>query len=174
MTTIKLIPQVMELEVSLDSVSMPSLFDQSLETTINREITRQVHGRIPTTSDVVHQVVEGVTNKPEFARKIRDWVLEGIDYYDIKRSVMEEINHSEIANVLIEDGEIGENLIRGFMNSNRFRNIVSQYVGTAIDAGMVSAIIEDKLETMSVNLSNEVAEKVLKIIQSRLTIGSDV
>jgi hypothetical protein len=71
MTTIKLIPSVMEFDVSLDSASMPSLFSQSLETTIIEQVERQVAGRIPTTADVASQVAEQVTDDREFSRKIR-------------------------------------------------------------------------------------------------------
>jgi hypothetical protein len=35
-------------------------------------------------------------------------------------------------------------------------------------------MVDDKVESMTSNLSNEIAEKVLKVIQNRLTAGSDV
>ena len=58
MTTIKLIPSTMEFEVSVDSASMPSLFNQSMETTIVEEITRQLDGRLPKQEEIVNEIKE--------------------------------------------------------------------------------------------------------------------
>ena len=174
MTTIKLIPSVMEFDVSLDSASMPSLFSQSLETTIIEQVERQVAGRIPTTADVVSQVAEQVTDDREFSRKIRDWVMESLDYYDIKRNVLEDIDYSEIAGELISDDSVNENLQRAILNNSRFRSMITTQVGVTLEAMNLQEIVNERIEQMSINMANNVAEKVLETLITRLRLSTDV
>jgi hypothetical protein len=174
MTTIKLIPSVMEFDVSLDSASMPSLFSQSLETTIIEQVERQVAGRIPTTADVVSQVAEQVTDDREFSRKIRDWVMESIDYYDIKRNVLDDLDYSEIADGLINDDGVNENLQRAILNNSRFRSMITTQVGVSLEAMNLQEIVNEKIEQLSINMANNVAERVLETLISRLRLSTDV
>lgn len=174
MTTIKLIPSVMEFDVSLDSASMPSLFSQSLETTIIEQVERQVAGRIPTTADVVSQVAEQVTDDREFSRKIRDWVMESIDYYDIKRNVLDDMDYSEIAGELISDDSVNENLQRAILNNSRFRSMITTQVGVSLEAMNLQEIVNEKIEQLSINMANNVAERVLETLISRLRLSTDV
>jgi hypothetical protein len=174
MTTIKLIPSVMEFDVSLDSASMPSLFNQSLETTIIEQVERQVAGRIPTTEDVVSQVAEQVTDDREFSRKIRDWVMESIDYYDIKRNVLDDMDYSEIAGNLIDDHSVHENLQRAILNNSRFRSMINTQVTAHLDSINIQEMVNEKIETLAVNMANTMAERVLETLIGRLRLGSDV
>jgi hypothetical protein len=174
MTTIKLIPSVMEFDVSLDSASMPSLFSQSLETTIIEQVERQVAGRIPTTEDVVSQVAEQVTDDREFSRKIRDWVMESIDYYDIKRNVLDDMDYSEIAGNLIDDHSVHENLQRAILNNSRFRSMINTQVTAHLDSINIQEMVNEKIETLAVNMANTMAERVLETLIGRLRLGSDV
>lgn len=174
MTTIKLIPSTMEFDVSLDSASMPSLFSQSLETTIIEQVERQVAGRIPTTEDVVTQVASEVTNDREFSRKIRDWVMESIDYYDIKRQVLDDFDYSEISSEIINDDNVNENLQRAILNNSRFRSMVNTQVTASIDSMNIQEMVNDKIETLAINMANTMAERVLETLISRLRLGSDV
>jgi hypothetical protein len=174
MTTIKLIPSVMEFDVSLDSASMPSLFSQSLETTIIEQVERQVAGRIPTTADVVSQVAEQVTDDREFSRKIRDWVMESIDYYDIKRNVLDDMDYSEIAGELISDDSVNENLQRAILNNSRFRSMITTQVGVSLEAMNLQVIVNEKIEQLSINMANNVAVRVLVTLISRLRLSTDV
>ena len=174
MTTIKLIPSVMEFDVSLDSASMPSLFSQSLETTIIEQVERQVAGRIPTTADVVSQVAEQVTDDRDFSRKIRDWVMESIDYYDIKRNVLDDMDYSEIAGELISDDSVNENLQRAILNNSRFRSMITTQVGVSLEAMNLQEIVNEKIEQLSINMANNVAERVLETLISRLRLSTDV
>jgi hypothetical protein len=174
MTTIKLIPSVMEFDVSLDSASMPSLFSQSLETTIIEQVERQVAGRIPTTADVASQVAEQVTDDRDFSRKIRDWVMESIDYYDIKRNVLDDMDYSEIAGNLIDDHSVSENLQRAIFNNSRFRSMITTQVGVSIESMNLQEIVNEKIEQLSINMANNVAEKVLETLITRLRLSTDV
>jgi hypothetical protein len=100
MTTIKLIPQEMEFNVSLDSAALPSLFNQSLETTIDARI-------------------ETTLKNTEFTRKVRDWLLESIDTDDIARGMSRYIDYEEVSEricdrtTLFEDDNIHRLIMQG-------------------------------------------------------------
>ena len=177
MTTIKLIPSTMEFEVSLDSASMPSLFSQSMETTIIQEVTRQVDGRIPSHDNVVESVSSYLEESRDFTRKVRNWVLESIDYSNIISEVGSNLDYQQLIDLtapLWED----EAFLRHLMNNNRFRNLVNtqctSIITGTLNTTFIKEMVDDKVESMTSNLSNEIAEKVLKVIQNRLTAGSDV
>ena len=177
MTTIKLIPSTMEFEVSVDSASMPSLFHQSMETTIIEEVERQVNGRIPTLQMVVDDVSSTIMEDREYTRKVRNWVLESIDYSEIVTQVRDNLDYQELIDLTAPLWE-NEMFLRHLMNNNRFRNLVNNQVqvniGETVSASFVRELVNEKVESMTSNLSNEIAEKVLKVIQNRLTAGSDV
>jgi len=176
-TTIKLIPSTMEFEVSVDSASMPSLFHQSMETTIIEEVERQVNGRIPTLQMVVDDVSSTIMEDREYTRKVRNWVLESIDYSEIVTQVRDNLDYQELIDLTAPLWE-NEMFLRHLMNNNRFRNLVNNQVqvniGETVSASFVRELVNEKVESMTSNLSNEIAEKVLKVIQNRLTAGSDV
>jgi len=177
MTTIKLIPSTMEFEVSLDSASMPSLFSQSMETTIIQEVTRQVDGRIPSHDNVVESVSSYLEESRDFTRKVRNWVLESIDYSQIVSEVGSNLDYQQLIDLTTPLWE-NEMFLRHLMNNNRFRNLVNNQVqvniGETVSASFVRELVNEKVESMTSNLSNEIAEKVLRVIQNRLTAGSDV
>lgn len=177
MTTIKLIPSTMEFEVSVDSASMPSLFSQSMETQIIEEVERQVNGRIPTLQMVVDDVSSTIMEDRDYTRKVRNWVLESIDYSEIVTQVRDNLDYQELIDLTAPLWE-NEMFLRHLMNNNRFRNLVNNQVqvniGETVSASFVRELVGEKVESMTSNLSNEIAEKVLKVIQNRLTAGSDV
>jgi hypothetical protein len=177
MTTIKLIPQVMEFDVSLDSASMPSLFSQSMETTIIEQVERQVNGRIPTHDAVVESVANTMMESRDYTRKVRNWVLESIDYSQIASEVRDCIDYAELVDITAPLWE-NEQFLRHLMSNSRFRNLVNTNVqaniASTLDTSTIKNMVDDKVESMTSNLSNEIAEKVLKVIQNRLTAGSDV
>jgi hypothetical protein len=167
----------MEFDVSLDSASMPSLFSQSLETQIIEEVGRQVNGRIPTHDSVVESVSSVMMESREYTRKVRNWVLESIDYSQIVSEVRDNLDYQELIDLtapLWED----ESFLRHLMNNNRFRNLVntqcSSLVSGTLNTTYIKEIVDEKVESVTSNLSNEIAEKVLRVIQNRLTAGSDV
>jgi len=177
MTTIKLIPSVMEFDVSLDSASMPSLFSQSLETTIIEQVERQVNGRIPTHDSVVESVASVMMESRDYTRKVRNWVLESIDYSQISREVSDAIDFAELVDLTAPLWE-NEVFLRHLLNNNRFRNLVNSQVNSIassmLDQNTIRQMVNEKVESMTSNLSNEIAEKVLRVIQNRIVAGSDV
>jgi hypothetical protein len=176
-TTIKLIPSTMEFEVSLDSASMPSLFSQSMETTIIEEVERQVNGRIPNHQSVVDDVSSTMMEDRDYTRKVRNWVLESIDYSAITSDIRDNLDYSELVDLTAPLWE-NEMFLRHLMNNNRFRNLVntqcSSLVSGTLNTTFIKEMVDEKVESVTSNLSNEIAEKVLKVIQNRLTAGSDV
>jgi preprotein translocase subunit SecA len=177
MTTIKLIPSVMEFDVSLDSASMPSLFSQSLETTIIEQVERQVNGRIPTHDSVVESVASVMMESRDYTRKVRNWVLESIDYSQIVSEVRENMDYAELVDLTAPLWE-NEMFLRHLLSNNRFRNLVNTQVNAMASAGLdhntIRQMVNEKVESMTSNMCNEIAEKVLRIIQNRIVAGSDV
>lgn len=177
MTTIKLIPSTMEFEVSVDSSSMPSLFSQSMETTIIEEVERQVNGRIPNHQSVVDDVSSTMMEDRDYTRKVRNWVLESIDYSQIVSEVRDNIDYAELVDLTAPLWE-NEMFLRHLLGNSRFRNMVntqvSANVSSAFDISTIRDMVDEKVERVTSNLANEIAEKVLKVIQNRLVAGSDV
>ena len=167
MTTIKLIPSVMEFDVSLDSASMPSLFSQSLETQIIEEVTRQVDGRIPAHGTVVNDVATTMMEDRDYTRKVRNWVLESIDYSHIVMQVRDNIDYNEIVNLTSPLWD-NDGFSHHLLSNNSFRNMVNTQVMSNIDMSTVREMADSKIESMTSNIANEVAEKVLKLIQTHL------
>jgi hypothetical protein len=156
---------------------MPSLFNQSLETTIHDEVARQVTGRVPSNTELVSQVAEYMQDDASFARKISDWVYDTIDTRDIARIMSEDFDFSQITEYLgIEsDGFLtDERFLRAITNYSRFRSIVTNAVGELYESNSMEDFIKEKIEGMSTNIANEVAEKVMLMISNRLNRNADV
>lgn len=168
MTTIRLIPQVMEFDVAIDAASMPSLFNQSLETTICEKIDEHVSNRIPTAENVAEQL-EG---SRDFLRRMRDWVIESMDTSEIAREIGGNIEINEIIESLDLNSETilgNPTFLRQMTEYTRFRSLVANAVNNLHDTLSITQIIEDKINTMSVNIANDVADKVMTIIINRFS-----
>ena len=169
MTTIRLIPQVMEFDVAIDAASMPSLFNQSLETTICEKIDEHVSNRVPTAESVAEQL-EG---SRDFLRRMRDWVIESMDTNEIARQVGESIEISEIIESLDINSETilgNPTFLRQMTEYTRFRSLVQSAVNNIHETMSVEQMIQDKINTMATNIANEVAEKVMTQIANRLSL----
>ena len=171
MTTIKLIPGEIEFNVSIDSASMPSLFNQSLETTIHDEVARQVTGRIPSNTELVGQVAEYMQDDSSFARKISDWVYETLDTREIARFISEDFDFTQITDHLGLDNDehlTDTRFLRAITDYPRFRSMITSAVNDIYDSNSLESFIEEKINSMSTNIANEVAEKVMLQIANRL------
>ena len=169
MTTIRLIPQVMEFDVAIDAASMPSLFSQSLETTICEKIDEHVSNRIPTAETVAEQL-EG---SRDFLRRMRDWVIESMDTNEIARKIGNDISVSDIIESLDLNSETilgNPTFLRQMTEYTRFRSLVQSAVNNLHEVMSVEQMIQDKINTMSTNIANEVAEKVMTQIANRLSL----
>jgi len=168
MTTIRLIPQVMEFDVAIDAASMPSLFNQSLETTICEKIDEHVSNRMPT----AESVAESLECSSDFLRRMRDWVIESMDTNEIARQIGQDISVSDIVESLEIDSDTimgNPTFLRQMTEYTRFRALVTSAVNNIHDTMSITQIIEDKINTMSVNIANDVADKVMTIIINRFS-----
>ena len=169
MTTIRLIPQVMEFDVAIDAASMPSLFNQSLETTICEKIDEHVSNRVPTAESVAEQL-EG---SRDFLRRMRDWVIESMDTNEIARQIGNDISVSDIIESLDLNSETilgNPTFLRQMTEYTRFRSLVQNAVNNIHETMSVEQMIQDKINTMATNIANEVAEKVMTQIANRLSL----
>lgn len=172
MTTITLIPQAIEFDVAINTESMPSLFNQSLETTICQKIEEHVTNRIPTTETVVEQL----QSSRDFLRRMRDWVLESIDTDEVARLIGQNIDTNEIIESLDLNNETilgNPTFLRQMTEYTRFRSLVVNAVNNLHESMSIEQMIEEKINNMSANIANEVAEKVMIQIANRLSL-SDV
>ena len=156
MTTIKLIPQEMEFNVSLDSAALPSLFNQSLETTIDARI-------------------ETTLKNNEFTRKVRDWLLESIDTHDIARDMIRYIDYEEMSERICDRTTLFEddNLHKVIMDDPRFGNKLRSALETLVTSAMINNAIEEKIQEYLTALAVDAADRAVKIISSRLDKGAD-
>jgi hypothetical protein len=156
MTTIKLIPQEMEFNVSLDSAALPSLFNQSLETTIDARI-------------------ETTLKNTEFTRKVRDWLLESIDTHDIARGMTRYIDYEEISERICDRTTLFEddNLHKVIMDDPRFGNKLRSALETLVTSAMINNAVEEKIQEYLTALAVDAADRAVKIISSRLDKGAD-
>ena len=162
----------MEFDVAIDAASMPSLFSQSLETTICERIDEHVTNRVPTAESVAEQL-EG---SRDFLRRMRDWVIESMDTNEIAREIGGNIDISEIIDSLDINSETilgNPTFLRQMTEYTRFRALVTSAVNNLHESMSVEQMIQDKINTMSTNVANEVAEKVMIQIANRLSL-SDV
>jgi hypothetical protein len=165
MTTIRLIPQVMEFDVAIDVASMPSLFDQSLETTICEKIDEHVTNRIPD----AESVAEALENSGDFLRRIRDWAIESIDFGDIAMRSAEYIDAEMLENALCTD-----RFVRTLTDTTRFRNVIRQAVDAQLMNLNMTTLIQDAVSNAMINVVNDASERAVTLIQGRLNARSDV
>lgn len=168
MTTIKLIPQAMEFDVSLDSASMPSLFSQSIETTIIQEVDRQVNGRMPSDSSIADSVTEKIRLDRDFCRKIRDWVMESIDYDAITTDVRENIEYSEIAEYILDSDFQVETMVKAIIQNARFKTQMNNSLEIFIANLNIPSQVDNKIVEMATNMENRIIEQVLNTLGNRL------
>ena len=165
MTTIRLIPQVMEFDVAIDVASMPSLFDQSLETTICEKIDEHVSNRVPD----AESVADALESSSDFLRRIRDWAIESIDFGDIAMRSAEYIDAEMLESALCTD-----RFVRVLTDTTRFRNTVRGAMDTYMQNVNITTIIQEAVNTAMLNVVNDAAERAVTLIQSRLNARSDV
>lgn len=165
MTTIRLIPQVMEFDVAIDVASMPSLFDQSLETTICEKIDEHVSNRVPD----AESVADALENSSDFLRRIRDWAIESIDFGDIAMRSAEYIDAEMLENALCTD-----RFVRTLTDTTRFRNVVRGAMDSYMSNINITTLVQEAVNTAMLNVVNDAADRAVALIQSRLNARSDV
>ena len=166
MTTIRLVPSQMDLEVRIDPTSVAGLFDESLEIMVTRRVDENMMGLKDT---IVENTYENVIDDRDFLRRMRDWAIESIDFGDIAQRSAEFIDADMLENALCTD-----RFVRVLTDTTRFRNVVRQSVDAELMCINITNLIQDAVNTAMLNVVNDAAERAVTLIQSRLNARSDV
>ena len=166
MTTIRLVPSTMDLDVRIDPSSLSGLFDESVETMVHQRVDQNMIGLQET---IMENTVENVIDNSNFLRRIRDWAIESIDFGDIAQRSAEYIDAETLENVLCTD-----RFIRTLTDTTRFRNVVRGGIDTYMSNINITTMVQEAVNTAMLNVVNDAAERAVTLIQSRLNSRSDV
>ncbi len=166
MTTIRLVPSQMDLEVRIDPTSVAGLFDESLEIMVTRRVDENMMGLRDT---VIDNTCDIVMENRDFLRRMRDWAIESIDFGDIAQRSAEYIDAEMLENALCTD-----RFVRTLTDTTRFRNVIKQGIDTYMMNANIATLIQEAVNTAMLNVVNDAAERAVTLIQSRLNARSDV
>jgi hypothetical protein len=166
MTTIRLVPSTMDLDVRIDPSSLSGLFDESVETMVHQRVDQNMIGLQET---IMENTVENVIDNSNFLRRIRDWAIESIDFGDIAQRSAEFIDAEMLENALCTD-----RFVRTLTDTTRFRNVVRGAVDTYMTNVSITTMVQDAVNTAMLNVVNDAAERSVALIQGRLNARSDV
>ena len=166
MTTIRLVPSQMDLEVRIDPASITGLFDESVETMVNQRVDENMIGLRDT---VIDNTYNNVIENRDFMRRMRDWAIESIDFGDIAMRSAEYIDADMLENALCTD-----RFVRVLTDTTRFRNVIRQGIDTYMMNVNITTLVQDAVNTAMLNVVNDAAERAVALIQGRLNARSDV
>ena len=166
MTTIRLVPSAMDLDVRIDPSSLSGLFDESVETMVHQRVDQNMIGLQET---IMENTVENVIENRDFLRRIRDWAIESIDFGDIAQRSAEYIDAQTLENALCTD-----RFVRVLTDTTRFRNTVRGAMDTYMSNINITTLVQEAVNTAMLNVVNDAAERAVTLIQSRLNSRSDV
>jgi len=166
MTTIRLVPSQMDLEVRIDPTSVAGLFDESVENMVHQRVDANMIGLQET---IVENTYTNVIDDRDFLRRIRDWAIESIDFGDIAERSAEYIDADMLENALCTD-----RFIRTLTDTTRFRNTVRGALDTYMSNINITTLVQEAVNTAMLNVVNDAAERAVTLIQSRLNARSDV
>ena len=166
MTTIRLVPSQLDLEVRIDPTSVAGLFDESLEIMVTRRVDENMIGLQDT---VIDNTCDNVMENRDFLRRIRDWAIESIDFGDIAMRSAEYIDADMLENALCTD-----RFVRTLTDTTRFRNVVRGAMDTYMSNINITTMVQEAVNTAMLNVVNDAAERAVTLIQNRLNARSDV
>jgi len=166
MTTIRLVPAQLDLEVRIDPSSLSGLFDESVETMVHQRVDANMVGLQET---IMENTVENVIDNSNFLRRIRDWAIESIDFGDIAMRSAEYIDADMLENALCTD-----RFVRVLTDTTRFRNTVRGAMDTYMSNINITTMVQEAVNTAMLNVVNDAADRAVALIQSRLNARSDV
>jgi len=166
MTTIRLVPSTMDLDVRIDPSSLSGLFDESVETMVHQRVDANMVGLQET---IMENTIENVTDDSNFLRRIRDWAIESIDFGDIAMRSAEYIDAEMLENALSTD-----RFIRTLTDTTRFRNVVRGAVDTYMTNVSITSLVQEAVNTAMLNVVNDASERAVTLIQTRLNARLDV
>lgn len=126
--------------------------------------------------EAIAGIAEAITSNTAFLRKMRDWTVSSIDYGDIRDRVLDSIDFSVLAELLMSDEPYGlsAKFHNAILSNTRFRAVVQHCVKQTLDQSDVQSTIESVVREVTANTSNEAADKALNIIVQRIVEGADV
>ena len=166
MTTIRLVPSQMDLEVRIDPASIAGLFDESVETMVTQRVDENMIGLRDT---VIDNTYNNVIENRDFMRRMRDWAIESIDFGDIAMRSAEYIDADMLENALCTD-----RFVRTLTDTTRFRNVIRQGIDTYMTNVNIATLVQDAVNSAMLNVVNDAAERAVALIQGRLNARSDV
>lgn len=166
MTTIRLVPSALEMDVRIDPSSLSGLFDESVETMVHQRVDASMVGLQET---IIENTYENVIDNANFLRRIRDWAIESIDFGDIAQRSAEYIDADVLENALCTD-----RFVRVLTDTTRFRNVVRGAIDTYMSNINITTMVQEAVNTAMLNVVNDAAERAVTLIQSRLNARSDV
>ena len=166
MTTIRLVPSTMDLDVRIDPSSLSGLFDESVETMVHQRVDQNMIGLQETISTNAY---DNVIENRDFLRRIRDWAIESIDFGDIAQRSAEYIDADMLENALCTD-----RFVRTLTDTTRFRNVVRGAMDTYMSNINITTLVQEAVNTAMLNVVNDAEERAVTLIQSRLNARSDV
>ena len=166
MTTIRLVPSTMDLDVRIDPSSLSGLFDESVETMVHQRVDQNMIGLQETISTNAY---DNVIENRDFLRRIRDWAIESIDFGDIAQRSAEYIDADMLENALCTD-----RFVRTLTDTTRFRNVVRGAMDTYMQNINFAIMVQEAVDTAMLNVVNDAAERAVTLIQSRLNARLDV
>lgn len=166
MTTIRLVPSTMDLDVRIDPSSLSGLFDESVETMVHQRVDQNMIGLQETISTNAY---DNVIENRDFLRRIRDWAIESIDFGDIAQRSAEYIDADMLENALCTD-----RFVRTLTDTTRFRNVVRGGIDTYMSNINITTMVQEAVNTAMLNVVSDAAERAVTLIQSRLNARSDV
>ena len=166
MTTIRLVPSTMDLDVRIDPSSLSGLFDESVETMVHQRVDQNMIGLQETISTNAY---DNVIENRDFLRRIRDWAIESIDFGDIAMRSAEYVDADMLENALCTD-----RFIRTLTDTTRFRNVVRGAMDTYMQNINFAIMVQEAVDTAMLNVVNDAAERAVTLIQSRLNARLDV
>lgn len=166
MTTIRLVPSTMDLDVRIDPSSLGGLFDESVETMVHQRVDASMVGLQET---ITENTYENVIDNANFLRRIRDWAIESIDFGDIAMRSAEYIDAEMLENALCTD-----RFVRTLTDTTRFRNVVRGALDTYMANVSITSLVQEAVNTAMLNVVNEASERAVTLIQTRLNARLDV
>lgn len=127
-------------------------------------------------ADAIAGVAQSIMSNTTFLRKIRDWTVSSIDYGDIRDRVLDNMDFTVLAELLMSEEKYGmsANFHSSILSNTRFRAVVQHCVKATLDQHDVQSTIESVVRQITANTSNEAADKALTIIVQRINEGADV
>ena len=166
MTTVRLVPAELDLEVRIDPSSLSGLFDESVETMVNQRVDANMVGL---QDRLVDNAYTNVIENRDFMRRMRDWCIESIDYGDVAIRMASELDADMLENALCTD-----RFVRTLTDTTRFRNVVRGAMDTYMSNVNITTLVQDAVNSAMLNVVNDAAERAVALIQGRLNARSDV